>query len=100
MQSSDPESRQGSFYIQIEPNITVGLDAKKQIIPLDAIRCQTVLSKCLGPLSTWENKLIVSKNTGYNMIHFTPVQVRFITTYIYVFFTTRLCLVLLRIVFF
>lgn len=73
---SDSPTPQGSFYIQIEPNITVGPDGNKQVIPLDAIRCQTVLSKCLGPLSTWENKLIVSKNSGYNAIHFTPIQVR------------------------
>lgn len=72
---SDPKTPQGSFYIQIEPNITVGPDGNKQVIPLDAIRCQTVLSKCLGPLSTWENKLIVSKNSGYNVVHFTPIQV-------------------------
>ncbi len=72
---SDPKKSQGSFYIQIEPNVTVGAEASKQIIPLDAIRCQTVLSKCLGPLSTWESKLLVSKNSGYNVVHFTPVQV-------------------------
>ncbi|XP_037040350.1 glycogen debranching enzyme isoform X3 [Bradysia coprophila] len=71
---SDSTTPQGSFYIQIEPNITVGADGSSQVIPLDAIRCQTVLSKCLGPLSSWDSKLIVSKNSGYNVIHFTPVQ--------------------------
>lgn len=79
--NSDPQTGQGSFYIQIEPNITVGPDENRQIIPLDAIRCQTVLSKCMGPLSTWENKLLVSKNSGYNVIHFTPIQVRIVHLY-------------------
>lgn len=73
---SDSKTQQGSFYIQIEPNITVGAEGSKEVIPLDAIRCQTVLAKCLGPLSTWESKLIVAKNSGYNVVHFTPIQVR------------------------
>ncbi|KAJ6647863.1 Glycogen debranching enzyme [Pseudolycoriella hygida] len=72
-EGSDSKTPQGSFYIQIEPNISVGVDGL-QVIPLDAIRCQTVLSKCLGPLSTWENKLSVAKHSGYNMVHFTPIQ--------------------------
>lgn len=63
------------MYIQVEPKIVVGSQKSSKEIPLDSIRCQTVLAKCLGPLSTWENKLIVAKNSGYNLIHFTPVQV-------------------------
>lgn len=69
------DKRQGSLYIQVEPKIIVGAQKTKKEIPLDSIRCQTVLAKCLGPLSTWENKLIVAKNSGYNMVHFTPIQV-------------------------
>lgn len=56
----------------MEPDIRVGRD--RQILKLESIRCQTVLSKCLGPLTTWEDKLRVAKETGYNLIHFTPVQ--------------------------
>jgi glycogen debranching enzyme len=60
------------MYCQVEPDIRVGHD--RQSLKLESIRCQTVLSKCLGPLSTWEDKLRVAKETGYNLIHFTPIQ--------------------------
>lgn len=43
-------------------------------VPLESIRCQTVLSKNLGPLSSWRKRLGVSKEARYNMIHFTPIQ--------------------------
>lgn len=43
-------------------------------IPLDSVRCQTVLSKNLGPLSEWRMRLTLTKECKYNMIHFTPVQ--------------------------
>lgn len=73
--SADPKTkRQGSLYIQVEPKIVVTADKQTKEIPLNSIRCQTVLAKCLGPLSTWEKKLLVAKHSGYNFIHFTPVQ--------------------------
>jgi glycogen debranching enzyme len=58
--------------VQVEPDIRVGFDRK--ILKLESIRCQTVLTKCLGPLNTWESKLRVAKESGYNLIHFTPIQ--------------------------
>ena len=45
------------------------------VYPLDSIICQTVLSKLLGPLPTWKDKLEVAYRSGYNMVHFTPIQV-------------------------
>lgn len=57
---------------QVEPDVRVGKE--RQVLKLESLRCQTVLSKCLGPLTTWEEKLRVAKESGYNLIHFTPVQ--------------------------
>ena len=37
--------------------------------------CQTVLSKLLGSIDTWKDKLEVGHESGYNMFHFTPIQV-------------------------
>jgi len=63
----------GSGYFIVQPELTVG--SLKTNVPLHGIVCQTVLSKNLGPFSGWLERLIVAKNTGYNAIHFTPLQV-------------------------
>lgn len=64
----------GSLYIQVEPTLYVGPPGAQKKIPLDSIRCQSVISKCLGSIDTWESKLRVTKESGYNMVHFTPIQ--------------------------
>jgi hypothetical protein len=57
----------------VDPLFTLGKSDER--LPMDCIRCVTVLPKSLGLLPDWEGRLRVLKETGYNMIHFTPVQV-------------------------
>jgi len=71
--TSKPEDANGSGYFIVQPELKVG--SLKTNVPLHGIVCQTVLSKNLGPFSGWLERLIVAKKTGYNAIHFSPLQV-------------------------
>jgi glycogen debranching enzyme len=59
----------GAFVV--EPTLT--LDG--QPVPLDGLAVQTVITRCLGPLDQWYDRLRVTAESGFNMIHFTPIQV-------------------------
>ncbi|VDO29924.1 unnamed protein product [Heligmosomoides polygyrus] len=60
----------GSGYFLVMPALMVN----GQRLPLDGVACQTHLTKLLGSFSNWEDRLRVSKESGYNMIHLTPIH--------------------------
>ncbi|XP_059200245.1 glycogen debranching enzyme [Centropristis striata] len=64
--------RSGGGYIVVDPVLHVGSD--NHVLPLDCITIQTYLSKCLGHLDDWPDRLRVAKESGYNMLHLTPLQ--------------------------
>jgi len=41
---------------------------------MDGITCITHITKLLGPLNEWKERLKVTQKASYNMIHFTPIQ--------------------------
>ncbi|KAF1764730.1 hypothetical protein GCK72_004680 [Caenorhabditis remanei] len=60
----------GHGYFLVMP----GLQINGKPLNLDGICCQTYLTKLLGPLNEWKNRLKVAHDTGYNMIHLTPIH--------------------------
>ncbi|CAH1243859.1 AGL, partial [Branchiostoma lanceolatum] len=63
--------KHGSGYFVVDPLLPL---PNGDVLPLDSICIQTILSKCIGPFSQWEKCFRVSKETGYNMVHLTPIQ--------------------------
>lgn len=56
------KEKSGGGYIVVDPVLRVGED--NHILPLDCISIQTYLSKCLGPLDEWLDRLRVAKEAG------------------------------------
>lgn len=45
-------------------------------LPLDGLVIQSVIAKWMGTVDEWDNHLDVTRDRGYNMLHFTPLQQR------------------------
>ncbi|KAI8147846.1 glycogen debranching enzyme [Fennellomyces sp. T-0311] len=58
-----------SGYFVVEPRLYNNL-------PLDAVMIQSLIPKWMGPLSQWQSHIDLVKRSGYNMIHFAPMQQR------------------------
>lgn len=61
----------GGASFVVEPDMRL---SNGESIDLDGLQIQTYLSKLLGGLEEWKKRLEVAKQSGYNMIHFTPVS--------------------------
>ncbi|XP_061181595.1 glycogen debranching enzyme-like isoform X2 [Saccostrea echinata] len=80
--SGDRRHADGEGYFLVDPVLSLATDDatdeddedEAEELNLDSIQCQSVISKLLGPFPEWEGRLKVSHETGYNMIHFTPIQ--------------------------
>ncbi|XP_035827253.1 glycogen debranching enzyme [Aplysia californica] len=70
--SDKAANRNGGGFFLVDPTLQLG--PNKEEVILDEIVCQTVITKLLGPFDEWLGRLQVAAETGYNMIHFTPVQ--------------------------
>ena len=59
----------------VDPTIEVRrADGRREQLSLDAVQCQTYVSKLLGSLDGWQERLMVTKESGYNFVHFTPLE--------------------------
>ncbi|KAI1369397.1 glucanotransferase domain of glycogen debranching enzyme-domain-containing protein [Xylaria arbuscula] len=72
--STPPPAKQTPlYYIDVAPRLS--LDGRP--LPLPALSIFSVISKFMGKYpSSWENHLRGISGRGYNMIHFTPLQIR------------------------
>ncbi|KAH0598611.1 hypothetical protein MHUMG1_03914 [Metarhizium humberi] len=72
-QASSQLKRTPTYYIDVAPRLR--LDGRP--LPLPALSVFSVISKFMGKYPTdWDSHLRGISDRGYNMIHFTPLQVR------------------------
>lgn len=62
-------------YVIAEPRIKLP-KSKDELLPLDGIMILSMVPKWMGPITEWENLIEEVEYSGYNMIHFVPLQKR------------------------
>lgn len=71
--ASEEKKQSPFFYIDVAPRLT--LDGSP--LPLPALSVFSIISKFMGKYPhDWERHLAGISDRGYNMIHFTPLQIR------------------------
>ncbi|KAF2740501.1 glycogen debranching enzyme [Polyplosphaeria fusca] len=71
--ASPKPTRTATYYIDVCPRLTL----QGQRLPVESIICCSVLSKFMGSFPTdWDNHLRGISQRGYNMVHFTPLNIR------------------------
>lgn len=71
--ASEAKQKTPLYYIDVAPRLT--LDGSR--LPLPALSVFSILSKFMGKYPhDWEKHLAGISERGYNMVHFTPLQVR------------------------
>lgn len=64
-------------YVIAEPRISLPQKEKKDsLLPLDGLVVLSMVPKWMGPITEWANLLETVDYSGYNMIHFVPLQKR------------------------
>ena len=69
---SDLSKPIGCGYFAVVPEWKIANGTKT--LSLNSLSVITYLAKLLGPLREWEERLMVSKECSFNVLHLTPVQ--------------------------
>lgn len=56
--------------------VSAGLFIDGKPLSLNSLNIESIISKWMGPLDSWKEKLSYVKSKGYNMVHFTPLNIR------------------------
>lgn len=56
--------------------VSSGFMSNGKPLSLNSLKIESVISKWMGPVDTWNDKLKKIQQKGYNMVHFTPIQQR------------------------
>ncbi len=66
----------GSAFASDDDKSAGKVTSEQVTLPQDGIVLQTFIAKWAGSLSTWPKHLDLARDSGYNMWHFPPLQVR------------------------
>ncbi|KAF9582131.1 hypothetical protein BGW38_000606, partial [Lunasporangiospora selenospora] len=69
-------NRSKTGYFVVDPKLTLKSGDKDVSLPLEALVIESVVPKWMGKLSEWKPYLETISKSGYNMIHFVPLQYR------------------------